>query len=1044
MSSRLRRIVFAWIAIVVACRERIDTPHGAIRRMADASEEAPARSVALRLTGFPHRPRTVDRGAKAEVYALRAVADGVAAAYAHASNPGGLHAAAIAALLRGEADAAVTFLERAVRLDADDGRLWNDLAAARVAAAELHDDVELLCSALAAADAAIRKGERASGTFNRALILSRMGLEDPAARAVEDLSAIDPDSPWTVEARALIHRPRASAADDWKRHLPGLARAVAGRDDAAVRSVVGAYPQEARAWTETIFLGDWAAAHLERDREGAEKQLALASATAEALHAFRGEALARDAVHAVRTASPDKADLLARAHRDYFEARKLYEARDVARAHALFVRAQAGFERGDSPLAAVARYYVASCIYDEGRGGEALVMLREILERTPEGHQALRAQLLWEIGTVHSRAGMLHEASAAQSRSHRLFTVLGERGNANIMLMAAAATDAALGRHNAAWRARIDAFRAMSERGDAAALQRALDVTARTEILAGRWDNAHSLLEMACEEGLRRNPRIFVSSAMWRALAAHRLGIANGAEDVALARNAAGALRDPSLRRRAVAGTLFVDAVLIRESEPRRAVDLLTSFIDGAVSERDLFLLPEALLERARAYRELRDPDAALADLREAHRVLAERRKTMPRDEIRDAYFRTAESVVGELASGLVAVGAAREALDLVDAQRNESYPNEALGVLTARQRLRGNQVVIAYVALDRQLLLFILTKDELRTAVVPVGAAELESEVTRLTEAAEGGHAVQTAKVSQWLIEPAATGIGGATDLVFVPDRVLMRVPFAMLRIRGRMLVERSTVTVAPSLSVAFARRPPAPPARVVSVGDPAFDRGKFPALPRLPEAAHEARRVAALYHDATVLTGAEATRSAVLGAFETASIANIASHAIAIPNDPMRSHLVLASAPDGGGALYVHDIVRSRTRLELVMLPGCRTAIPGSSRRNVDTLALAFLAAGTANVVGTLWNVDDHVAARFSIAFHERLLAGDSPAAALREVQNDMRARDASIQARDWATFQIYGNANERSQSRSLQEREEKNDGNSVSGSDLPRSRP
>jgi CHAT domain-containing protein len=83
------------------------------------------------------------------------------------------------------------------------------------------------------------------------------------------------------------------------------------------------------------------------------------------------------------------------------------------------------------------------------------------------------------------------------------------------------------------------------------------------------------------------------------------------------------------------------------------------------------------------------------------------------------------------------------------------------------------------------------------------------------------------------------------------------------------------------------------------------------------------------------------------------------------------------------------------------------CETAITG--REKIDTeyvgLTSAFLQAGAANILSTLWQVDEIANAWFTIYFYQQLLAGKSPAVALTMTQRWMQQGTWQNLA-DWLT--------------------------------------
>ncbi|HEX2100546.1 MAG TPA: CHAT domain-containing protein, partial [Candidatus Synoicihabitans sp.] len=168
------------------------------------------------------------------------------------------------------------------------------------------------------------------------------------------------------------------------------------------------------------------------------------------------------------------------------------------------------------------------------------------------------------------------------------------------------------------------------------------------------------------------------------------------------------------------------------------------------------------------------------------------------------------------------------------------------------------------------------------------------------------------------------------------------------------RHVADTTEVVIAPTASayVRLLAVPDVPRKSALVIGDPAFDRGAFPALEHLPSAAAEARDVAARYRS-RLLLGTDATGLSVLSSITDYDVIHIAAHAA---------------------------VANGRT----------------------DVLAFAFLAAGSRSAVGTLWDVDDHTTRLFSRRLHELLSAGTPVATAVRRVQFELRSRGFPV--RTW----------------------------------------
>ncbi|MDX6484280.1 MAG: hypothetical protein QOE95_2051, partial [Gaiellaceae bacterium] len=277
--------------------------------------------------------------------------------------------------------------------------------------------------------------------------------------------------------------------------------------------------------------------------------------------------------------------------------------------------------------------------------------------------------------------------------------------------------------------------------------------------------------------------------------------------------------------------------------------------------------------------------------------------------------------------------------------------------------------------------------------------------------------------KLFDLLVRPWLEEVPAGERIVFIPDKVLHQVPFAVLKNRstGRLLIEDHPLAVAPSATLyihALERQAAERTTRHsggLVVGDPAVDHVLFFDLPSLPESAAEARRVASLTRS-RLLEGKDAVKSAFLAAAPQAEWIHFSGHALVDPRNPLQSKLVLA--PEGArdqGALTAQEIYSLKLPLtRLVVLAACDTGneyIPSSE--GATSLARAFLAAGVPSVVASLWSVDDRLTAELFDAFHHFLAAGDDPVDALRRAQLGMLHGPEKVDRamRAWGAFEVIG---------------------------------
>ena len=146
-----------------------------------------------------------------------------------------------------------------------------------------------------------------------------------------------------------------------------------------------------------------------------------------------------------------------------------------------------------------------------------------------------------------------------------------------------------------------------------------------------------------------------------------------------------------------------------------------------------------------------------------------------------------------------------------------------------------------------------------------------------------------------------------------------------------------------------------------------------------------------------------------------ETSSVAqksrilHIAAHGDFRADNPLFSGLALAD-----GWLTTLDIFNMRLRTSLVTLSACQTgrSVIGGGDELLG-LTRAFLGAGTASLVSTLWAVEDKSTAQLMQNFYAELTVGKSKVASLQKAQLGMLASSAYRHPYFWAPFYLAGDA-------------------------------
>lgn len=241
---------------------------------------------------------------------------------------------------------------------------------------------------------------------------------------------------------------------------------------------------------------------------------------------------------------------------------------------------------------------------------------------------------------------------------------------------------------------------------------------------------------------------------------------------------------------------------------------------------------------------------------------------------------------------------------------------------------------------------------------------------------------------------------LGQRERAVVIPHGYLHLVPFEALHDGQSYLAEHLEISLAPSRAawlrcLELGERPMPEQALVMGYNPDG-------ALPFVEE---EVRWVAGAL-GTTPHLGDEATTGLLL---ESGArwLLHVAVHGEFRMDNPHFSTLLLAD-----GSIAAADAARLRLDAGLAVLSGCETGLSRVTRgEELMGMISAFLQAGCASVLASRWRVDDRITSELMHEFYTGLLAGKSKAAALRQAQANLAARD--VHPLCWAAFGLVGHS-------------------------------
>lgn len=915
-------------------------------------------------------------------------------------------AAAMAVLLAGDRSHAVERFQTLAAENPHDVNVWSDLAAARYELGVAEGDASLVAGALAAADAALRLDDSLpEALFNRAVAIERLGIRDEARKAWTRFLQIDGTTEWADEGRERIRHlpPIPYFMVDLQKYYPRLAS-----DPEFAHRIARERPGETRLYSETVILADWATAAQAGDTEAAARHLRVVREFGSALARNRGECMVQRAVRAVDEADEERRQHLIRGHLLFRKGQNEFKTDHAADAQETFTRAVDELAKGGSPVRLLAEYFLAHTFHSLGDLPEARRRELRLLADAPPEFPAYRAQLLWNIGLGYQSDGDWGKALDAFSRSVAIFDDLGEADYAAIVRELTAEVHDRNGDPEEAWRQRVISLRGIG-RMTTARLTMALDNVGRGAMFRKEWPVALSFLKMAGDtaEAIDR-PTIETEALLLQARALAHTGDRDAARaTIVRARLATARIDDTEAQREALANVDRTEALVA--SSPEVAVALLTRSIDYHATRGRRVILPDLLLLRGRAYRNLGQRALAAADFEAGIAEVEQHRETLPAGDSRWGTFDPITELFEEAVASTIQSGDAAAAL----AYAERSRARELLDTLGASvpgavpTSIAHDTAVVEYFSLPDRLVIFVVRRGAIHVAEERIDRMGLEraaDEFRGALAAASPRHRSVGELLYRRLIAPIASEIEGSETLVFVPGPRFPSIAFAALPAGTGYLIQRHTIVVAPSVAVfsrLAARKGGAAPRRsVLVVANP--NTGNAAAL---AGSESEADDVARLYSQSRQLLRADATVQAYRRYAPSADVIHIATHG----TTEMTSR--------GGGALLLSDgrldsqtigsIALPRTRA--VVLAACDSARGPARAEGTISAARGFLAAGVPAVVATLWEIDDRQAAEFFPRVHRELAHGAAAAAAVRKAQIE------SIERRQppalWAAIQCIG---------------------------------
>jgi CHAT domain-containing protein len=360
--------------------------------------------------------------------------------------------------------------------------------------------------------------------------------------------------------------------------------------------------------------------------------------------------------------------------------------------------------------------------------------------------------------------------------------------------------------------------------------------------------------------------------------------------------------------------------------------------------------------------------------------------------------------------------------------RNRETLQAKQVDIAQLRQQLAPDQLMLAYFLYRGRLVIFAVSAEHLITYEHPDGGAQLERLLPLLHAHLQprGWRNVQRPpqlairgllnKLYNLLVAPVAALLPPPPGLItIVPYGPLHKLPFQALYNGSHFLIEDFQINYLPAASILLHLGTRGSEQKMYSI-----DKGMATRPPlvfgysgngHLQRALEEAKMLTALLGGNCYLEE-DATIARLVEQAPGSPTIHVATHGHSRLDAPNFSYIRLAD-----GQLNALDAFRLDLKgCELVTLSGCETGLAFSSGGDEQLgLGRAFLAAGVASLVMSLWSVEDNATNELMQLFYQRLLSGDTKVQALRAAQYSLLQQTSSVYTHPyfWAAFRLVGDA-------------------------------
>jgi CHAT domain-containing protein len=424
------------------------------------------------------------------------------------------------------------------------------------------------------------------------------------------------------------------------------------------------------------------------------------------------------------------------------------------------------------------------------------------------------------------------------------------------------------------------------------------------------------------------------------------------------------------------------------------------------------------------------------ASLAKLLQLLEDVRQRIKEDGLRQTYFENEQTIFDlaienalsrnekEQAFNFAETSKSRSLLDFVQskdksiAKVEQDFGNfsKPLTLNEIQTKMPENVQIVEYSVLADKIAVWIVTKNRFELIEKKVDSTSFSQKVREYQNLIKAkGDANLIKKIAQEFYELLIpNGLEKDKILCLIPDKFLFRIPFvSLISPDGKYLVEEFALQNSPSSSVFTVLTENAKhktgAEKLLSIGNPKFNREINQNLADLPDAEIEAKEIAKNYTDSRQFIGDEATKQNFLDSLETTEIIHFAGH-FAVNEQSFEDSRMLFTEAD----LFASEFAGIKLpKAKLAILSACETGLEKlNSSEGAIGIYRTFLAVGTPLVLASNWKVDSAATKDLMISFHRKRKSEKLPSVeALRQSQLEMLQKQELAHSFYWSAFSLNG---------------------------------